>query len=158
MPPFWSVLFQFPPDKSQRALQTTALAMQEQERLAGEEAEKRLKAALTAKREPGVTASRLASPAGGNPSTLESSDPKPASTEESETPMEIDLTNTTPTQKDDVILFYLRSVLRSLYLLARGIGFLNFLLYLKMSRHLHPEMFTMLLGKYSLMEDLSVNG
>ena len=77
--------------------------MQEQERLAGEEAEKRLKAALTAKREPGITASRLASPAGGNASTLESSDPKPASTEESETPMEIDLTNTMPTQKDDVI-------------------------------------------------------
>jgi len=79
--------------------------MQEQERLAGEEAEKRLKAALTAKREPGITASRLASPAGGNASTIESSDPKPASTEESETPMEIDGTITTPTQKDDVIPF-----------------------------------------------------
>jgi len=77
--------------------------MQEQERLAGEEAEKRLKAALTAKREPGITSSRLASPLGGNPSSLESSDPKPASPEESETPMEIDVTNTTPTQKDDVI-------------------------------------------------------
>lgn len=79
--------------------------MQEQERLAGEEAEKRLKAALTAKREPGITSSRLASPLSGNPSALESSDPKPASTEESETPMEIDVTNTTPTQKDDVIPF-----------------------------------------------------
>jgi THO complex subunit 2 len=75
--------------------------MQEQERLAGEEAEKRLKAALTAKREPGTTASRVASPAGGNVSTPESSDPKPPATEESETPMEVDLT---PSQKDDVRL------------------------------------------------------
>lgn len=36
--------------------------MQEQERLANEEAEKRLKAALTAKREPSVIQSRIASP------------------------------------------------------------------------------------------------
>lgn len=36
--------------------------MQEQERLANEEAEKRLKAALTAKREPSVSQSRVASP------------------------------------------------------------------------------------------------
>jgi THO complex subunit 2 len=39
-----------------------ALAMQEQERIAGEEAERRLKAALTAKREPSASASRVASP------------------------------------------------------------------------------------------------
>jgi THO complex subunit 2 len=39
--------------------------MQEQERVANEEAEKRLKAALTAKREP-PTASRVASPSIGN--------------------------------------------------------------------------------------------
>lgn len=39
--------------------------MQEQERVANEEAEKRLKAALTAKREPSTTASRVASPALG---------------------------------------------------------------------------------------------
>jgi THO complex subunit 2 len=36
--------------------------MQEQERVASEEAEKRLKAALTAKREPSASASRVASP------------------------------------------------------------------------------------------------
>jgi THO complex subunit 2 len=36
--------------------------MQEQDKLAAEEAEKRLKAALTAKREPSVTTSRVASP------------------------------------------------------------------------------------------------
>ncbi|KAJ3922736.1 transcription factor/nuclear export subunit protein 2-domain-containing protein [Lentinula edodes] len=40
----------------------SALKMQEQERLANEEAEKRLKAALTAKREPSVIQSRIASP------------------------------------------------------------------------------------------------
>ncbi|KAI0750889.1 transcription factor/nuclear export subunit protein 2-domain-containing protein [Daedaleopsis nitida] len=44
------------------ALLAAALAMQEKERIAMEEAEKRLKAALTAKREPNVTASRVASP------------------------------------------------------------------------------------------------
>ena len=90
----------------QQLLQTTAIAMQEQERLAGEEAEKRLKAALTAKREPGTTASRVASPAGGNFSTPESSDLKPPTTEESETLMEVDLTNPTSSQKDNVIPFF----------------------------------------------------
>ncbi|KAJ3795196.1 transcription factor/nuclear export subunit protein 2-domain-containing protein [Lentinula aff. detonsa] len=40
----------------------TALKMEEKQRLANEEAEKRLKAALTAKREPSVTQSRIASP------------------------------------------------------------------------------------------------
>ncbi|KAG6833844.1 hypothetical protein H0H87_011778 [Tephrocybe sp. NHM501043] len=49
----------------QASLLKSALAMQEQERLANEEAEKRLKAALTAKREP-VT-SRVASPSLGTP-------------------------------------------------------------------------------------------
>lgn len=43
--------------------------MQEQERIANEEAEKQLKAALTAKREAAATASRVASPSLGN-STL----------------------------------------------------------------------------------------
>jgi THO complex subunit 2 len=42
--------------------------MQEQERVANEEAEKRLKAALTAKREPAMT-SRIASPSIGNSTT-----------------------------------------------------------------------------------------
>jgi THO complex subunit 2 len=44
--------------------------MAEQERIAGEEAEKRLKAALTAKREP-ASASRIASPRLGTPTPLE---------------------------------------------------------------------------------------
>ncbi|KAK0191289.1 transcription factor/nuclear export subunit protein 2-domain-containing protein [Armillaria mellea] len=45
------------------ALLKTALAKDEQNRLASEEAEKRLKAALTAKREPSAAVSRVASPA-----------------------------------------------------------------------------------------------
>ncbi|KAH9899792.1 transcription factor/nuclear export subunit protein 2-domain-containing protein [Cubamyces lactineus] len=49
-----------------RALLAAALAQQEKERVASEEAEKRLKAALTAKREPNISASRVASP---NPGT-----------------------------------------------------------------------------------------
>ncbi|KAG6831879.1 hypothetical protein H0H92_006996 [Tricholoma furcatifolium] len=47
----------------QASLLKSALAMQEQERIASEEAEKRLKAALTAKREP--VAARVASPSNG---------------------------------------------------------------------------------------------
>ena len=49
-----------------RFAQAAALAQQEKERVASEEAEKRLKAALTAKREPNISASRVASP---NPGT-----------------------------------------------------------------------------------------
>jgi THO complex subunit 2 len=48
--------------------QTAALSMQEQERVANEEAEKRLKAALTAKREP-ANVSRMASPSVGTSGT-----------------------------------------------------------------------------------------
>ena len=77
--------------------------MQEQERIANEEAEKRLKAALTAKREPGVTASRVASPAMGNPATPESTDPKPSSTDEVESSMDVDpVIPPPPLQKDEV--------------------------------------------------------
>lgn len=79
--------------------------MQEQERIANEEAEKRLKAALTAKREPGATASRVASPAVGNPATPESSDPKPSSADEVESSMDVDsAVIPPPPQKDDVRL------------------------------------------------------
>lgn len=79
--------------------------MQEQERIANEEAEKRLKAALTAKREPGATASRVASPAmgAGNPATPESTDPKPSSVDEVEPSMDIDsAAMPPPPQKDEV--------------------------------------------------------
>ena len=74
--------------------------MQEQERIANEEAEKRLKATLTAKREPGATASRVASPAVGNSATSESADPKPSSIDEVESSMDVDLAP--PPPKDDV--------------------------------------------------------
>ncbi|TFK29236.1 hypothetical protein FA15DRAFT_664153 [Coprinopsis marcescibilis] len=50
----------------QQKLLKRALAMDEQQRIANQEAEKRLKAALTAKREPGTSASRVASPAVGH--------------------------------------------------------------------------------------------
>lgn len=57
--------------------------MQEKERIASEEAEKRLKAALTAKREP-VTTSRTGSPAvaDGAASTDQSTESKAASSED----------------------------------------------------------------------------
>lgn len=75
--------------------------MADQEREKGEEAEKRLKAALTAKREPSAAASRVASPAIGNPVTPESSDAKPATTAESEASMDVDAIVSTP-QKEEV--------------------------------------------------------
>jgi hypothetical protein len=56
--------------------QTAALAMEEQERAVSEETEKRLKAALSAKREPAPTASRLASPAVAGTGSDQSSDQK----------------------------------------------------------------------------------
>lgn len=45
------------------------MAAQEQERVASEEAEKRLKAALAAKRDPTASSSRIASPMVGDTST-----------------------------------------------------------------------------------------
>lgn len=53
-------------------LQKAALVMQEQEKLANEEEEKRLKAALTAKREAGTANTRVASPALGSTSAKDS--------------------------------------------------------------------------------------
>jgi hypothetical protein len=64
--------------------------LQEQEqRIAIEAEEKRLKAALTAKREPNASASRLASPAIGNTANSEVVEAKPL-IEDSETSMAID--------------------------------------------------------------------
>lgn len=75
--------------------------MQEQERLANEEVEKRLKATLTAKREPGASASRVASPVVGTPTASETPELKP-SNDESETTMEVDSTSLTAAQKETV--------------------------------------------------------
>ncbi|KAJ3723327.1 transcription factor/nuclear export subunit protein 2-domain-containing protein [Lentinula raphanica] len=76
----------------------SALKMQEQQRLANEEAEKRLKAALTAKREPSITQSRIASPIPNStkehPSeTKTASDALPTSEDVS---MEVDTSSTVP--------------------------------------------------------------
>ena len=106
--------------------------MQEQERIANEEAEKRLKAALTAKREPGATASRVASPAVGNPATPESSDPKRLSADEAESSMDVDsaVIPPLPPQKDDVrFIVYSFSSLHEEFLLghlaSRACGFVR---------------------------------
>jgi THO complex subunit 2 len=56
-------------------LLAAALAAEEQERVANEEAEKRLKAALAAKRDPSIVNSRIASPAVGEVNSSETSAP-----------------------------------------------------------------------------------
>ena len=61
-----------------------------QERLANEEAEKRLKAALTAKREPSASASRVASPAVGTPGNAESTTAPSAESSTETASMEVD--------------------------------------------------------------------
>ncbi|KXN87957.1 THO complex subunit 2 [Leucoagaricus sp. SymC.cos] len=69
------------------ALLKRALAAREQEKNEAEETEKRLKAALTAKREPSSTNSRIASPVlGSSSSTPETSEKKPSAAESA--PME----------------------------------------------------------------------
>jgi THO complex subunit 2 len=57
------------------SLLATALAAEERERVANEEAEKRLKAALAAKRDPSIANSRIASPAVGDSSSSETPAP-----------------------------------------------------------------------------------
>ena len=52
----------FPTNCTNSLVQKAALALQEQERVANEEEEKRLKAALKAKREPSAATSRVSSP------------------------------------------------------------------------------------------------
>jgi len=63
-------------------VQKQALAAHDQERKEAEEAEKRLKAALTAKREPSSNNSRIASPALGAPSSASETPGKKASVTE----------------------------------------------------------------------------
>ena len=65
--------------------------MQEQDRLAAEEAEKRLKAALTAKREPSINPSRIASPSVVTPENATESKPTVQDAGEvADVPMETD--------------------------------------------------------------------
>lgn len=75
--------------------------MLEQERIANEEAEKRLKAALTAKREPNTAASRTASPAVGTAGSLDVESKPPTGTE-AEMPMDVDGLAAVPSPKDGV--------------------------------------------------------
>jgi len=66
------------------SLLASAMAAEEQERVANEEAEKRLKAALAAKRDPSITNSRIASPVVGDASSSETPpvvDSKPSTQE-----------------------------------------------------------------------------
>lgn len=71
--------------------------MQEKERVANEEAEKRLKARLSAKRDPSASASRMESPSGPN-TPRDNSEQKPPLVEGNEdNAMEVELEVTTPT-------------------------------------------------------------
>lgn len=94
--------------------------MQEQERIANEEAEKRLKAALTAKREPGSSTSRVASPAIGASATSEPSNEAKAS-EAGTAPMEVDTIPPAVAPKEEVDNFHFLICIRSLKILrVRG--------------------------------------
>lgn len=70
--------------------------MQEKERVANEEAEKRLKARLSAKRDPSASASRMESPSGVN-TPRDTSEQKPPLTEGNEDgTMDVELEVTSP--------------------------------------------------------------
>jgi len=63
---YWSVPTYFSDyPRTKHNVQKAALVLQDQERVANEEEEKRLKAALKAKREPSTTTSRVSSPSIG---------------------------------------------------------------------------------------------
>lgn len=70
--------------------------MQEKERVANEEAEKRLKARLSAKRDPSASASRMESPSGAN-TPRDNSEQKPLVEGNEDNAMEVELEVTTPT-------------------------------------------------------------
>jgi THO complex subunit 2 len=85
--------------------------MQEQERVANEEAEKRLKAALTAKREPVSTSSRTAPSGGATQSVAETAgEAKPVATEGGaveDVSMELDQSvSTAATLSQGVVFFF----------------------------------------------------
>lgn len=69
--------------------------MQEKERVANEEAEKRLKARLSAKRDPSASASRMESPSGAN-TPRDNFEQKPPLVENEDNAMEVELEITTP--------------------------------------------------------------
>ena len=79
-------------------LLAAALAAEEQERVASEEAEKRLKAALAAKRDPSIANSRIASPAVGE---VSSSSEAPALVEPNKSSTQAEATKSSA---DDVVM------------------------------------------------------
>lgn len=102
------------------SLLATAVAAEEQERVASEEAEKRLKAALAAKRDPSIANSRIASPAVGESNSSETSppvDPKP-NTQEVKASEDVIMENgdaqapaVSPVEVNTVQLFWIRWLL-----------------------------------------------
>jgi hypothetical protein len=100
--------------------QAKALDMQEQERIANEEAEKRLKAALTAKREPGASTSRVATPddtAGAKPEFGEGGEGP-----SEDTAMEVDSATLQPTQPAEVRFSPLHRHIRLPYSLIESVA------------------------------------
>ena len=69
--------------------------MQEKERVANEEAEKRLKARLSAKRDPSASVSRMESPSGTH-TPRENTEQKLSMIENEDNAMEVELETTTP--------------------------------------------------------------
>ena len=140
-------------------LLAAALAAEEQERVASEEAEKRLKAALAAKRDPSIANSRIASPAVGEVNSS-SETPAPAEPNKSSTQTEV-----AKSSADDVVMENGDSQAASssapevsapanlmleshLIWLCRVRGSQRCGHYLKTSRRLLPRLRTMSLGQF----------
>lgn len=128
--------------------------MQEQERIANEQAEKRLKAALTAKREPATSVSRVASPSIGNGGTPDPvTDYKP-SVEEMSAADDISMdaeASTAPTPPaPEVSLLTYRSCglwFTKVCIYLRALGYLSSQPCLTTSRKSHLGMHMRLLGE-----------
>lgn len=134
--------------------------MQEQERIANEEAEKRLKAALTAKREPTSTASRVASPGVGNvtgsdiPVDSKLLAPETAVVLKEDSSMDIEATSVATTPPvPEVRLIFLNIHPLGPQDSSRVPGFLNFRRYSMKSKESRPEMHVILSGSdYRLIQ------
>lgn len=127
--------------------------MQEQERIANEEAEKRLKAALTAKREPTAT-SRVASPSLGNTTTPDALVEAKLRIEETsaqeDVTMEVENASATPpTPEVSPTSHY---VMDKFSCANRVPGFLSSLLSSRIFKRLPREIHTTSLGKHQELE------
>ena len=124
--------------------------MQEQERAANEEVEKRLKAALLTKREPGTAASRIASPAIGTPTSEILADAKQPPDESSGTDevlMEVDATSAPNIQSTDVSVFFNMKFLQPKFAFFRAPGCLSWKPCSTTSKKSHQATLMMSLGK-----------